>query len=438
MLHAHQIDLLERVQNAYRSGHRAVVLQAPTGLGKTFCSIEMIRRSLARHPEWRVAFLADREFLIADTSSRLGIEHGIVQSGKAESTDRNVQVCSIQTLRERPETWAALRPNFVIADEVHNACSTTMRTLISAHPKTLWLGLSATPIRSDGQPLCTAGFTALVQGPSPAWLCAKGFLAPVTLYGPATSCPGLAMDPVAAYREWLVDRKTLAFCETRAHAAQLAEDLTTAGYPARAIDGRDGRKTRAQAKADLQTGAIKVLTSCELFVQGFDAPFIDGLLFARKFGIGPWLQAIGRGRRVSPGKRDCRVIDLACSWMHSGLPDDERQWSIDGEAVRAKEVLPAISRCKACGALFRPSTICPRCGARAESVERIQRILTRSEKLELVSKIPQCRRDELYYRALRTKADKVLPNAPEYVRDSWAARLFTKARGYAPGERKSA
>jgi superfamily II DNA or RNA helicase len=382
-----------------------------------------------------VAFLADRDFLIADTSARLDLEHGIIQAGRTEHPERAIQVCSVQTLRERPETWSALRPDFVILDECHNCCSQTVRTLIAAHPTTRWLGLTATPVRGDDQPLGTAGFTAMAQGPSPAWLCAQGLLAPVALYGPPTSGPGLAMDPVAAHGQWLRKRRSLAFCDTRANAVWLAETLTAAGIPSRAIDGRAGRKQRDQAKRDLEAGEIDVLTSVDLFIQGFDLPVIDGLLFARKFGtIGPWLQAIGRGRRIAPGKRDCVAVDLCGSWLDLGLPDDERVWSLVGEACRAREVLPAIARCRPCGALFKPAAVCPRCGARAEVIERIPRVLNRNERLALVSHLPQADRDARYLKALRAKADKVLPTAPERVRDQWAERLFKKSRGYGFGE----
>lgn len=433
-----QEDLIARTSQLFRQ-HRAVVMQAATGTGKTFVAVVMIRRALAKHAGWRVAFLADRDFLIADTSARLNLEHGIIQAGRAAHPERAIQVCSVQTLRERPEAWAELRPDLVILDECHNACSNTVRALIEAHPKTRWLGLTATPVRGDGQPLCTAGFTALVQGPSPAWLCAQGLLAPVYLYGPSISGSDLAMDPVEGHRLWLKGRRTLAFCETRAHAAQLANVLTVVGVPSRSIDGRAGRKQREQAKRDLESGEIEVLTSVDLFIQGFDLPAIDGLLFARKFGtVGPWLQAIGRGRRIAPGKADCVAVDLCGSWLDLGLPDDERVWSIDGEAVRSREVLPAIARCKPCGALFKPAAVCPRCGARAEVIERIPRVLKRAEKLELVSHIPQAIRDKKYLEALQAKAQQVLPKAPEWMRKSWVNRAFKKSRGYTPDERRTA
>jgi DNA repair protein RadD len=432
-----QEELLARTSALFRT-HRAVVMQAATGTGKTFVAVTMMRRALTKHPSWRIAFLADRDFLITDTSARLttaGVKHGIIQAERDEQPEHAVQVCSVQTLRERPETWAALRPDFVIIDEVHCACSATVLALIHAHPATRFLGLTATPCRGDGQPLGTAGFTAMALGPEPAWLCAQGLLAPVHLYGPLSTGPGLAMDPVQAHRQWLRGRQTLAFCETRAHAAWLADTLTDAGVPSRAIDGRAGRGVRAQAKADLAAGEIDVLTSVDLFTTGWDAPFVDGLLFARKFGgRGPWLQALGRGRRIASGKRDCVAVDLCGSWLELGFADDRQVWSLEGEAVRPREVLPAIARCKECGAIFKPTVVCPRCGARAEAIVSIPRVLNRAERLELVSHLPQADRDARYLRALRARADKVLPAAPERVREAWADRIFLKSRGYAFGE----
>lgn len=48
--------------------------------------------------------------------------------------------------------------------------------------------------------------------------------------------------------------------------------------------------------------------------------------------------------------------------MHlHGLPDEDREFSLEGEAIKRK-VNADIRQCKACGAVFSPRPKCPMCG----------------------------------------------------------------------------
>ncbi|NCA23844.1 MAG: hypothetical protein EBS91_04335 [Betaproteobacteria bacterium] len=83
-LRPRQAKAIADVRAAFASGHRAPVLVAPTGAGKTFTAIEIVRLSISRgHSVW---FLAHLREILDDTSARLtaaGIGHGSIRAGRS-------------------------------------------------------------------------------------------------------------------------------------------------------------------------------------------------------------------------------------------------------------------------------------------------------------------------------------------------------------------
>jgi superfamily II DNA or RNA helicase len=83
--------------------------------------------------------------------------------------------------------------------------------------------------------------------------------------------------------------------------------------------------------------------------------------------MGLHLQQIGRVLRVSPGKERALILDHAGNTFRHGLPDDDRDWSLDGDDARKRkasedEPLP-LRLCKQCFAVLRVSlSACPQCG----------------------------------------------------------------------------
>lgn len=156
-LRPYQVDLIARVQAAYREGAQAVCAQSATGSGKTHCAAAgIIAPSLARGR--RVLFLADLEEILFDTVGRLralGLPAAAITRGRAEDPTAPVQVASQQTLTSWLARGVELPPaDRVILDECHGSSATTTRALLAAlrGRGARLLGLTATPARGDGQP----------------------------------------------------------------------------------------------------------------------------------------------------------------------------------------------------------------------------------------------------------------------------------------------
>jgi superfamily II DNA or RNA helicase len=416
---------------AFRGGAQAPLVLAPTGWGKTHFASDVLAGVVARGG--RGAFAADREEIAHDTAARLrgaGLRVGLVMADAPRDPTAPVQVVSIPTATARGYVPGV---TFAFFDEAHHAASRTWRALFDAVRArgARVCGLTATAQRGDGAPLDM--FDALVPGPAPAWCTAQGLLVPCELVGPPASGRALACDPVEAYARWGAGRRAIVFANAVAAARGYAEAFTAAGVPAECVTGETDRATRAGLRARLASGETRVLCGVGVFLEGFDAPGLEVAIFARPFNVvGSWLQALGRISRTAPGKSVCTAIDLCGSWVALGLRDDARVWSLDGAAVRRAEPLPAMSRCATCAAVFPPRVECPRCGARAEHLERVPLpTLSRAEVLARVSDLPPAERDRRYLAALeRTARVSLRLDGARATR--WALGRFRAARGRDP------
>lgn len=369
-LRPYQSEAIARCQQAYREGARSVLLQMPTGAGKTHAAARgIIAPSIAR--DRRVAFVADLEEIVDDTAERLramGLTVGTVKAGRAANSVAPVQVCSLQTLARRQERGEALPPaDRVIIDEAHVSSARTAREILGAYRAqgALVLGLTATPSRGDGQPLDE--FERLVTGPSMRELVTLGALVPCEVYAPDRVLDkGVAEDPVTAVLARAARRRCCIFAPDGAQADRIARELTAHGHRTVAVLDGMSREARRGVRARLTSGDVQSLVTVRALQKGFDAPLLDCAVLTTHGTITTYLQSIGRVLRAhsASGKRDAIVIDLRGSVYLHGLPADDRAWSLDGAQGRAApERLAALRRCTACHAVFPERTICPRCGS---------------------------------------------------------------------------
>jgi len=371
-LRPYQIDAIARVQQCYREGARAVLLQLPTGGGKTHAAAEgVIAPSLSRGR--RVIFLADLEEIILDTVQRLralGLDAAPILAGRAACPTAPVQVASQQTLVSWQRRGIEIPPaDRVILDECHGAAAETVRALLGhlRERGALLLGLTATPARGDGLPLDE--FDRIVCGPQPRELVAAGALVPCEVLSPGSMLDrGIAMDPVEAVLTLGAGRRCVVFAPHGAEARRIAGDLTRAGEQAVAVLDSMARDERRGVRARLEHSEVQHLVTVRALQKGFDAPVLDCCVLTSACTVTSYLQSVGRVLRPSPatGKADALVIDLRGAVYQHGLPLDDRAWSLAGGQGRAAASVdggPDLRRCKACHAIFPPRTVCPRCGS---------------------------------------------------------------------------
>ncbi|NCC23242.1 MAG: DEAD/DEAH box helicase [Alphaproteobacteria bacterium] len=391
-LRPYQDAMLGDVRDAFRSGFKTPLLTAPTGSGKTVLFSFVASKAAGKGN--KVLILVHRQELIRQTSATLtafDVPHGIIASGVPE-TDEAVQVASVQTLVRRLDrmTWT---PTLIVVDEAHHATRTTGHGRVLAHyPEARVLGVTATPERLDGQGLgALAGgfFDALVMGPTVAELVQLGHLSKPVVYAPpsavdlsgirtvagdfnkgdlaaAMNRPAITGDAVQHYARHCNSAPAIGFCCSVAHAESVAEAFKAAGYQAASIDGTLDPDTRAQRIADLGSGALQVLTSCEIISEGTDIPIVAAAILLRPTqSLALYLQQVGRCLRPFPGKDRAVILDHVGNCHRHGLPDDDREWSLDSKPrrQRKKEDDETPTRqCEHCYEVHRPAPECPSCG----------------------------------------------------------------------------
>lgn len=391
----------------------------------TFCFAHIARSAADR--DRRVLILVHRQELLRQCSEALDlldVEHGWIARGHTPTGDR-VQVASVQTLIRRLAKQRDA-PDLIIVDEAHHAVAGSWVKVLQAYPDAKVLGVTATAARLDGKGLgVEAGgvFDALVEGPNVAELTRRGFLSPAKVYAPPTDIDlsGIRISggdyrrsdlaerldrnvvtgcAVQHYRR-LADRQpAIAFCCSIEHATHVAEEFQAAGYTAASLDGTLKDSERKRRIRDLGSGRINVLTSCEIVSEGTDIPVVGAAILLRPTkSLALYLQQVGRALRPYPGKKHAIILDHAANSARHGLPDDPRDWSLEGAVkrkgkARERDPLPALLQCQQCFCTFHPAPVCPECGAPQANggrtpdqvegeLEEIQRVEKRNARREV-------------------------------------------------------
>lgn len=363
-LRPYQARLVEDARAVYRGGARAILIVLPTGGGKTRVGGEFVMASVARGR--RVLWLAHRRELVGQAARRLrtdGLENVSVIAAPLPHlyrADAVVQVASLQTLTAR---GALPEADLVIFDEAHHYVAADWHEFAAHYAHATRLGLTATPERADGTPLGNL-FDGLVVGATIHELQDEGFLVPCDVIAPERNLKSdLAQDPVDAWQRHARGRSTVVFCRNVAHGEEVTRAFQAAGARAAFVDGETPTILRKRALDGFQEGQIDVLVNVYVLTEGWDAPRAEVCLLARSCGSsGTFLQMVGRVLRPAPGKERALLLDLSGVVHLHGLPDDDREYSLEGKGIKASKKLASLSQCPSCGCVSRPTgNVCP-CG----------------------------------------------------------------------------
>jgi len=385
ILRDYQQALIEGSRDAYRKRNRAVLLQLPTGGGKTLTASTIVHGAASKgNVTW---WLTHRRELVGQTSKtfhELGIPHGIVQAGYVSNPQALVQVASIQTIAKRLDQLPA--PDLIVFDEAHHIGAVSWTAMFDKFPAARILGLTATPWRLDGKGL-GHWFSAMIEGPATAQLIEEGSLSRYRLFAPATpdlsavataagdyqrsalakamDKPQIVGDAIQHYLTLCPGKRAVVFAAGVENSAKVAAQFNAAGIPAEHVDGSMKTEARDAAVDRFRRGETLILSNSDLFGEGFDVPAIEAAILLRPTkSLSLHLQQVGRALRPSPGKTEAIILDHAGNSLIHGLPDDVRKWSLD-DRERKKRAAPnevSIRQCKECFFVYRPAPKCPQCG----------------------------------------------------------------------------
>lgn len=323
------------------------VLCAPTAFGKTVVAAAMIARRRVN-----TLILIHRADLLKQWQERLQsflvVERGVpgtIGGGKAKISGK-IDIALMQSLSHKGEVKPLVEGyGQVIVDECHHIGARSFEAILKRVKAKYVLGLTATPIRRDGQdPIIfmqcgSLRYTAKKSAGAPHDLSVvpRELARPIDLPDDAgiqqvfrylANDPGRTQAIAAAIRE-AVDqgRKIMVLTERTDHLDAIRTALNGMAPTFFVLHGRMSRKQRASLIAELdalrQDTPRVVLATGKLVGEGFDHPPLDTLVLAMPVSWkGTLQQYAGRLHREHATKSDVRIIDF----VDTGHPALLRMW----------------------------------------------------------------------------------------------------------------
>lgn len=378
-----QSEAIERARAAIRAGSRRVLIQSPTGSGKTVLSAFMLRTVCDRGK--RSWFVVHRRELLEQSVATLqsvGLDVATIEAGRDFRSGAPVTVAMVQTLARRMDRVEP--PDVVVWDECQHVVSNTYASIQAYLPsETVQIGLSATPERLDGRGLAKH-FDVLIPGQSVKWLIGWGFLSPYKYFAPPTVSaddmgtsmgdykksdvveavdrPTITGCAIEHYKKLCPGKRALVFCASIEHSEHVAESFRAAGVDAVHLDGETAADVRRDRMADFRAGSLDVISSVDLFGEGLDVPGIEAVILLRPTqSLALHLQQVGRALRPQPGKTAI-ICDHVGNVTRHGFPCEDRIWTLEQDRRKRRGTTP-VRTCPSCYAAL-PIAVskCPECG----------------------------------------------------------------------------
>lgn len=376
-LYEYQRDMLRQIEDAFVT-HQSVMVQMPTGTGKTVLISEVVKREERRVKNPCVWIVVHRRELVEQIKETL--ERRLGTSLDAEREKSNViEVFSIQWLSRHYQELEE-RPSLIVIDEAHHAVAKTYEEVMNAYPNAKKLGVTATPCR-----LTKRGFTDLFE----VLLCShsipkfikEGYLSDfdyISLnpnsedqkkidglekraadgdYNIAEMQEVLDCKPsierlYQTIKEFAAGKKGIVYAINIEHAEHIAEYYREQGLAAVSISSKTPKEERRRMIELFKEGSagdkpycaslslittvgqdetpkgIQILVNVDLFGEGFDCPDVEFIQLARPtLSLAKYLQMVGRGLRVAKGKECCTLLDNVGLYRLFGLPTTDWDWS---------------------------------------------------------------------------------------------------------------
>ena len=387
-LRPYQNELVEELRTDWRAGYKAPCIVLPCGGGKSCILAEIAKRTTANQKH--VLFLVHRRELVEQ----------IVNTFVAWGVDMSLcDVMMVQTASRRIDKIQ--KPSLIMTDENHHSLAASYRKIYEKFPDVLRVGVTATPVRLNGSGLADVN-DKLIVGVTAKWLIDNKCLAPYDYYAPnIADLTGLhtrhgeyvaadiekAMiksaifgDVIKYYRKLADGKKAICYCATINHSKATADSFNAAGIAAAHIDGDTPKAERAEIVRKFRDGEITILCNVDLISEGFDVPDCECAILLRPTkSLTLYIQQSMRAMRYKDGKRAV-IIDHVGNYARFGLPDDDREWTLEGkkkaERVQSEsEDGPKVKQCPECFFTFVPDEgedkiVCPNCGYKFPKKER--------------------------------------------------------------------
>lgn len=424
-LRPYQRQAVDSIYRYFEHNAGSPIVVVPTAGGKTPIMATFMSEALAQWPDTRIVLLSHVKELL-DQSARTLFEIwpsaplSIYSAGLGSKDLRGkIVIAGIQSIYKKA---AALgRVDLVLVDECHllSDSDTGMYRRFLADLATVngapvpVIGFSATPWRENGGLLHRGPkriFTDICFEIGIGELIEAGWLTPLRCKRTAAelSTAGVRIrngEYVAGELQAAVDRADIneaivaELCERGAdrrswllfatgveHARHLGDLLQARGIPGGCVFGETPSDERAYLISEFRAGRRRYLITVAALLIGFDAPCVDLLGNAAPTkSLGRYVQKLGRGMRLAPGKTDTLVLDWAGDVAEHGPVDLVRgvdRKSAEGE----KPAAPPVKTCPECEEVVHAGfRHCPACGHEFPAPDMAERLHDRAIEAAVLS-----------------------------------------------------
>ena len=338
-LRPYQSESRQAVHSEWDCGHKRTLLVLPTGTGKTVVFAK-IAEDQVRSGE-RTLILAHRGELLNQAADKIFNVTGLkcaVEKASESCLDSwyRITVGSVQSMMQAKRLSQFPEDYFktIIIDEAHHAETDGYLRILSHFPDAHVLGVTATPDRGDMKNLGSV-FESLAYEYSIAKAIKEGYLVPIKALSiplkldisSVTSRAGdfktseldTALDPyLYSIADEMIkncaDRKTVVFLPLIKTSQKFCAILNSKGFRAAEVNGQSA--DRAKIQSDFEKGEYNVLCNSMLLTEGWDCPSVDCVIVLRPTQSRTlYCQMVGRGTRLSEGKKDLLLLDFL--WLTS-------------------------------------------------------------------------------------------------------------------------
>jgi superfamily II DNA or RNA helicase len=369
-----EIDV-NKVSQMLASGKRKVVLQEPTGTGKTVIFSAIAHRYTTKATK-SVLILVHRKKLLKQTRVALfngfNIASQAITAGMRHVPAAKVYVGMIESVIKRLHMIKEI--GLVIIDEAHLEY---FNKIHEHYPTQYIIAFTATPQAANKKKPMKNFYEDIVCGPQISELIKLGYLCQNITYSPRDGVdrskleikngefdndfmaqqfgsPRYVNNTVTAYKKYSPGTKAIVFNVNIQHCHDVNTAFLLAGYDSRVFDSTLSQIEQENILNWFEHTPGAILNSINILTAGFDEPTIETVIFNRATLSMPlWIQCTGRGSRPTPSKSAFCIIDLGSNATTHGDWCDDRAWDdIFYNPPKSKKTVGVA-----------PVKVCPECEA---------------------------------------------------------------------------
>lgn len=282
----YQARIISKVCNSFLTDYSSVLLESPTGSGKTSMGLVSLKLLKDAIPDITFGWVAMRRKLLQqaeEENERIGVE--------------DIQFVSM--FERDPPTC-----DLIITDEAQHDAASTCAALHEKMGAKWALGLTATPFRTDRIKL---SYEKIIRDCGVKFLIEQGYLAPFNQYAIPSWDPLHVADQIAADpQRW---GKSVVFFREQWLCHQLQALLSQRGVTSAVMLGSDSHEEREKVFDGFDDGSIQVLINIQLLTEGFDCPDLK-TVWVRDSGKLCTMQMAGRVLRKF-GDKVAQIVQSA-------------------------------------------------------------------------------------------------------------------------------